>query len=467
MRTIRRAAAVAALAMVPTVTVSGVAHADGDQPRPLELCTKEGRCYLVDGRVLDSDGDGAADDDELALGTDPKDPSSRPSAEELILAALHRRLPSFDKALGAIALPTSGNVTLFGKTTALRPTGVGALSTLGVDISRWVGMAASSAPALAPTLPKGGVASVPASKLPGAVSSGRGPGAPYMFSLNHLRERDTDLHGPSNSVGDYSVSYAGGGVDRITSMGGSSGWKEGGSHPTANDFRNGDHHKVDHWKVTSKDDDGNVIGSVDVAHVVGSEKQPDGSTVKVDIWVAQYDDGSSIQTETVTVVGADGTTVSQETHTVVTSSDGSSMSTSSSETPGLRSTSPFAIGDGGDAGRRESDDVGTGFVLTEVDVDRVIDRLGWATRPAPSDGEGPSLDPSQIPDWTVVAYIVPDDQGGTAGVVLVPSEAPKDPSIRTTTPGPEDGQPDAILEAILSSPTGGFRGGGCQIQRTC
>lgn len=63
-------------------------------------------CLLVLGDSTDNDGDGVTDVDEQALGTDPKDPESRPDVQQIFDEAIARELPSFEKHLTElVALP--------------------------------------------------------------------------------------------------------------------------------------------------------------------------------------------------------------------------------------------------------------------------------------------------------------------------------------------------------------------------
>ncbi len=77
----------------------------------LRACDQTG-CYVA-WAVVDSDGDGVNDADEVMAGTDPYDPRSRPGLELLFDLGVDRRLPSFEAGRGAfIAFPAEIVVAL-------------------------------------------------------------------------------------------------------------------------------------------------------------------------------------------------------------------------------------------------------------------------------------------------------------------------------------------------------------------
>lgn len=66
------------------------------------LCDPTG-CYMA-WRVVDSDGDGVCDADELVAGTDPHDPLSKPSLRVVAELGGKSTLPSFEAGLGVFAV---------------------------------------------------------------------------------------------------------------------------------------------------------------------------------------------------------------------------------------------------------------------------------------------------------------------------------------------------------------------------
>ncbi len=77
----------------------------------LRACDQTG-CYVA-WAVVDSDGDGVNDADEVMAGTDPHDPHSRPGLQLLFDLGVDRRLPSFEAGRGAfIAFPAEIVVAL-------------------------------------------------------------------------------------------------------------------------------------------------------------------------------------------------------------------------------------------------------------------------------------------------------------------------------------------------------------------
>src|SRR4051812_3441987 len=82
------------------------AHAADPKPSyaTLHLCDPTG-CYFA-WKVVDSDGDGFCDADELMAGTNPYDAKSHPLLTVVVQLAVDRKLPSFEAGLGAfLAVP--------------------------------------------------------------------------------------------------------------------------------------------------------------------------------------------------------------------------------------------------------------------------------------------------------------------------------------------------------------------------
>lgn len=101
-------AAAGALGLSVGLIGTGTSVALAEEPdRPTVKAVCENRlCLLVLDSSADSDGDGVADIDEEALGTDARDPRSRPEAKEVFDHVLARELPSFEQHLTElVALP--------------------------------------------------------------------------------------------------------------------------------------------------------------------------------------------------------------------------------------------------------------------------------------------------------------------------------------------------------------------------
>ncbi|WP_155371184.1 thrombospondin type 3 repeat-containing protein [Catellatospora vulcania] len=81
---------------------AGAAEQPRREHRVLRLCDPTG-CYVA-WRVYDSDRDGVCDADEVAAGTDPHDPASRPPLRLVAELAAGRALPSFEYGLGGFAV---------------------------------------------------------------------------------------------------------------------------------------------------------------------------------------------------------------------------------------------------------------------------------------------------------------------------------------------------------------------------
>ncbi|MFD0593272.1 thrombospondin type 3 repeat-containing protein [Catellatospora coxensis] len=84
----------------------GVPAAAAEEPnrerRVLRLCDPTG-CYVA-WRAYDSDRDGVCDADEVAAGTDPHDPASRPPLRHVAELAAGRALPTFEYGVGGFVL---------------------------------------------------------------------------------------------------------------------------------------------------------------------------------------------------------------------------------------------------------------------------------------------------------------------------------------------------------------------------
>ncbi|WP_147376241.1 hypothetical protein [Micromonospora radicis] len=91
--------------LLPTVLASPVGADDGRRSgnlADLRVCDLSA-CYLALG-VVDSDGDGVADADEIALGYDPRDPASTPPLRLVLDATLDGKLPTYELGYGTWAV---------------------------------------------------------------------------------------------------------------------------------------------------------------------------------------------------------------------------------------------------------------------------------------------------------------------------------------------------------------------------
>lgn len=91
--------------LLPVVLASSARADDGRRGgdlSDLRVCDLSA-CYLALG-VVDSDGDGVADADEIALGSDPLDPASRPPLALVLDATLDGKLPTYELGFGTWAV---------------------------------------------------------------------------------------------------------------------------------------------------------------------------------------------------------------------------------------------------------------------------------------------------------------------------------------------------------------------------
>ena len=107
----RRGALVLAGSLLVGAAVAGVAGVGpaqagepdrSDRPQQVRLCDPSG--CLVAGEVVDSDGDGVSDADELVAGTDPYRADSVPALRDLVELSADRRLPSFEAGRSVFVL---------------------------------------------------------------------------------------------------------------------------------------------------------------------------------------------------------------------------------------------------------------------------------------------------------------------------------------------------------------------------
>ncbi|WP_432050654.1 thrombospondin type 3 repeat-containing protein [Verrucosispora sp. NA02020] len=144
----RVAMVVAPLLAIPLALTAGSTTASAVEPSErtrlsyARVCDPTG-CYLS-WRVVDSDKDGFSDADEVAAGTDPWDPASRPSLEVAAELASVNKLPSFGYGRGSFIAFPEDLLALRETTTNLPTLGVFALpvrqdayTRLGVDLKQF------------------------------------------------------------------------------------------------------------------------------------------------------------------------------------------------------------------------------------------------------------------------------------------------------------------------------------------
>lgn len=89
-------------AAIALTALAGTAQAKDETLRHVRLCDAS-YCYYA-WNVVDSDGDGVCDADELVAGTDPHDAHSRPAPEIIATLVGKQMLPSFEFGLGKVIL---------------------------------------------------------------------------------------------------------------------------------------------------------------------------------------------------------------------------------------------------------------------------------------------------------------------------------------------------------------------------
>ena len=98
-------AALTCALLLPAIPAPAAANDGGQRGgdlSDLRVCDLSA-CYIVQ-RVVDSDGDGVADADEILLGYDPFDPASTPPLSLLLDATLGGRLPTYELGYGTWAV---------------------------------------------------------------------------------------------------------------------------------------------------------------------------------------------------------------------------------------------------------------------------------------------------------------------------------------------------------------------------
>lgn len=424
-------AAAGALCLAVGLIGTGAGTAAAKEPDRLIAVCEHRLCLLVLDTSADQDGDGIADVDEEKLGTDPKDRESRPEAHKIFDVALARELPSFEEHLTElVSLPQvtpdgEGLATAFGKLpfsaelgalpsverlmSTLRTNG---FTNLGTNLSTVLSGKPSLTDAQRLTFAAAGGVAVYGDKtdegfdlkgLVGATSFGANAGRTPTGM--------TDAgfsYGPDGSFGhDYSVGYADGGRDEVSSSASYSddvtvttnsvtsyqGSRETGhtkfttettftaeSGGFSNTQRNGT------VENTRYDDNGNATGGSRTEWFQSEATYADGSSSSYTrITVTNYDENGNV-TETQVIVEKEETSADGEKRTE-TSCQGNGCDTPDDpgDNPDDPGDEPEEPGDESEAGCMPYPDyVGVG-VPTEADMNRALIRLNSNRTPNRND----------------------------------------------------------------------------------
>jgi hypothetical protein len=107
----RRSVALAVSTLLSTLSLSTLSapSAQAESRAHVKQTCASGVCLVVVKAVVDSDGDGVSDDDEIAAGTNPQDPYNRPSPKDVLGLAAEGKLPSFNQHFTEVlVMPTEG-----------------------------------------------------------------------------------------------------------------------------------------------------------------------------------------------------------------------------------------------------------------------------------------------------------------------------------------------------------------------
>jgi hypothetical protein len=107
----RRSVALAVSTLLSTLSLSTLSapSAQAESSTFVKQTCASGVCLVDVKVVVDSDGDGVSDDDEVAAGTNPKDPYNRPSPKDVLGLAADGKLPSFNQHFTEVlVMPTEG-----------------------------------------------------------------------------------------------------------------------------------------------------------------------------------------------------------------------------------------------------------------------------------------------------------------------------------------------------------------------
>ncbi len=323
-----RAAATALVVIAGAWLQAAPAAADEPRLEPKMYCGHD-VCLVVQD-ASDRDGDGVSDQDELAAGTDPDDPSIRPHSLQLIDLFAKGALPSFQMGLATIVvLPTLApdGTGILGGLPAL-PSRKSAFERLGLTGDLLGGLDLSNGLTIGPGGGGSGKSDAPPWVV-GGVSIGLvADGEPTALmndalgkSMNRRWAIGSVTKGPESSLGDggtlgYSrVVRDNGSVDEVS-------WQTIGNKASVS--------------VTSYDEKGHPSGST--SETTTSRTDPDGT--KTDTKTTNSDDGKGVTTSTTTTTTTIPSTNDRPTVTVTettsakttTNKDGSTTTTTTSST---------------------------------------------------------------------------------------------------------------------------------------
>ena len=138
-------------------------------------------CLVYTADVVDSDGDGVSDDDERRMGTDPFDPSSKPSTLEIFAYLRGRQLDSLNRGLSEIFLvpeiaPDGSRLmpedVAAGRVNTLAQAGLSLNVIAGLGLSLSNGLVLAIADPGAPQRPAKGSSGPPALRVAGPIDIG-------------------------------------------------------------------------------------------------------------------------------------------------------------------------------------------------------------------------------------------------------------------------------------------------------
>jgi hypothetical protein len=289
-----------------------------DPPRGPSLSCSRDICLVVQ-EASDRDGDGVSDDDEIAAGTDPDDPSSRPHTLELIDLYLKDALPSFQSGMASIVvLPTiapDGTAILGGL--AAMPTRKSTMERLGLTSDLLGGLDLANGLSIGRGAGEPGKGGAPPKRVGGIsiglISAGSDGGTPSGLvngALNRSPYGSSDIASVTDGP---TTSLPGGG-----SMGHSRVVYDDGSADEVNWQRQGDRTSA---TVTSYDDTGHASGSTSTTHTEHTDA--DGTRTSTTSRTSTDAKGNTASSNTTTTTMGDTTTTETNTTTTRTNKDGS------------------------------------------------------------------------------------------------------------------------------------------------
>ena len=308
----RRVAAAVAGITLAFAAAAAAAPAPNQWSRKVSACLRDA-CILT--AAIDSDGDGVADVDEVAAGTDPYDARSRPGGRLLLEMARARKLPSYAKGFTTIVvLPTTapdgsalfgGEFALPGRKSTLEKLGITSELLKGIDLTKGVSMEVSDRELVLSSL---GFARVskgdsPSQTIPGTFSD------LFGFSPNQGSSVNSTSVNGSAHAGTSQVNHSDGSKDFF-------GWQtdEKGTKLHAN-YENKDGHQTGSGSYTQT-----------------STTDADGVTTTTSHTEVHTNSGSFEQTTT-TATNTDGSSyTSTQTNQTTSDGQGNSTHTSSSST---------------------------------------------------------------------------------------------------------------------------------------